>query len=326
VLPRTEGEREFWVDWLKAAAIVTVVCIHAGTFVGRPDTAVTRAMSGLFLFAVRSFFFVAGYTLGRSSGGWSAIQKRIVRIGGPYLVASALVLLWFSPPLWEVPGALLGGTALGIYYFVPMLIACTVVVALLGMLPRRFQLPLLAAIVLSGPIVVAGYDPIVRWVYPRGSELFWINRSPLRWMPYLAAGFLLARCVESIRARHAIGALCAALALVLAVVPALLDIPRSGWLWAMTTVSMTYLVIFAWIFWIGPRGAAPAVVRLLSENTLPIYLYHFPVVFGCAYLGVFDSLTRSPRQALFVLVGTAIPLGVAYAIKAWRPGAAKWVG
>lgn len=319
--------REPWIDWLKASAIVTVVWIHARPFVDRPDTPWMTAMTNVSLFAVRAFFFVAGYTLAASSPGWDSVQRRLARLWWPYLVASLLLSWWFDTPARQMLLDLIAGNALGIYYFVPMLAACVLLVAVVRLLPNRVHMVLLVLLALSTPFVIWGFDPFVRWLYPQERNLYWVMRSPARWVGYLAAGFLVGSLRRNgILPHRKVAAAFLGAAALFASVPAVIALPRFGWVWALSSVAMTYLLIAGVVLAVGSHGEAPRVVRTLSSNSYPIYLYHYAILWGCSWCGIGRLPGRPMREFVFILLGVGLPLLIAQRLKSWQPRATKWIG
>jgi surface polysaccharide O-acyltransferase-like enzyme len=270
------ASREASIDVLKACAIVTVVFIHAcGTSFGMAAVPVEAFLTW---WAVPAFFFASGFLHFRDTSISRALLRRWMRrLLVPYLVASVLALaVQVSWPggltLGQAPFALLTGSAWGIYYYVPVLAGALLAVPLLARAPR-LAAPCFAVFWVTGLLTHMGLDPVTRTV-----GIFWTLRSPLNWWGYLLAGWIAARHRAAIHRTSPRGARCVGIA-ALAACAGIVVVHRSFAPWDVRIGGvMPYLTNYCLI------GAIVALARdvrpgrlamFLSENTYPIYLYHF---------------------------------------------------
>jgi surface polysaccharide O-acyltransferase-like enzyme len=270
------------VDALKAAAIIVVIWIHAFQSREYPHLSIFQQLGFLTRFAVPAFFFASGVLYYQPSPiGGPALRHRIARIGLPYLVASlaaiALRSACFGPIDMSQAGfELLTGSAVKIYYFVPVLTGAVLLAAVLSRMTRGTWL-------LFGLLWVLGLLRELRLV-PLGSlfgmsGFFWRARNPLRWWSYFLAGWVLAmhiRYIEQMRPAPRRGLGVAALVLVALTfswVTLFLDSPRAGFGPILQYVAIYGII--AGIFLLTFDGLERPWIRSLSDNTYPIYLYHF---------------------------------------------------
>jgi len=304
------------IDTLKAAAIVTVVWIHA---FGRPLNLDALSLEALGTWwAVPAFFFASGFLHFRATpisvATWIAWARRLL---GPYLVASLVVLaarrwLWGEPLGWrEGLVALAAGSAFNVYYYVPVLMGALVLAVGLS---RRPQLALATFVLfwLSGLLGIMGVEPVNYFF-----GLFWMMRSPFVWWGYFLAGWVAAQHRETLAGlsagqRQRVGSVAAGLVAVVAVGCL---VPGS---WRMLGRPLLYVATYAVIVAVvalGARVGARRAVRFLSEMTYPAYLYHFlfiaavkhawgaslgwamgPVAFACGWAGAL-AVVRFGRAA-----------------------------
>lgn len=264
------------IDWLKAAAIVTVVWIHAFSEVGRLVQAAPPAIHRLSLFAVPAFFFASGFLYNRGRVvRWPEARWRLIRILVPYAFASvageAFTKLTTGLPI-TAKGFLFDlatGNALGIYYFVPVLALTIPLVVILSRWPRLL-LPLLLFFLIAGVASAAGLTRL---------NLYWQMRLPLHWWGYFLVGWAAAplwpRIASLGRRRRLL--LCAAFWAVVLAFAAYLTLWKAP-VMGRPVRALNYPVVYAVIFGIMVGTAASAgnrVVRWLSGASYPIYLYHF---------------------------------------------------
>jgi len=292
------------IDWLKAAAILMVIGIHA--FADPWNTDALQPFVILVNWAVPTFFFASGYLRyttvpvdGATLGRW------LVRLLVPYAIASVLAVLYRRHVLHQntlgLAFNLLTGIAWPVYYFVPMLAGAYVLAALLSRAPRA-ALPLF---VLIAPVVPLGLDP-----FPRFLGLFWLFRSPFLWWGYFLLGWLaagaeprLARVPASTRRTIALGA-----ALVFAAITAVCFLPGSwrGLVWPpIVAANYAFLVSAFLAFHEVPERP---LVRWLSDASYPIYLYHFFFTSACRGDLTLGALSKPAAFAAGVLGSVAIVL------------------
>lgn len=314
----TLTNRESWVDWLKALSIVVVVWIHSRTLL-RGDSTWLALFDRASLVAVPSFFFVAGYTLRRSRG---SLQRRLRRILLPYLLASAVVVAWTQPPLERLPMIVLSGYALGIYYFVPMLMVTLSIVALVARASLRSRRVLLALLVVLGVGGLIQQDPLAQWVYPRGQGMYWITRNPFRWIGFVAAGYAVGDLVRRPGRRIGLALIALLAALTFVMLPIAGNLRIGTIPFALSTAAMIYSAIAVVALVAGSDAVVPRGVQWLSDNTYPIYLWHLPVMLAAtASLG-----TSATALCVAIGAGIVIPLALAKVAKDSWPSAREWVG
>jgi surface polysaccharide O-acyltransferase-like enzyme len=261
------------IDFLKAAAIVTVIYIHG---VGDPfDLARLPWAAYLTSWAVPAFFFASGFLHQRDLPLDAATRRRWTRrLLVPYAIASVLAIAVRAGVRGESLGwrdalfMLTTGSAWGIYYFVPVLFGALLVTPLLARFPRAV-LPL-ALVFWAAPLGVAlGVDP----VYHR-LGLFWLLRSPLTWWGYFLAGWMVARHRAALApgVRRAAGV---AGLLLLAGVGSVCTVPGVCRDVLGPTLYVANYGAIAALFVLGAELPALRVARFLADASYPVYLYHF---------------------------------------------------
>ena len=182
------GPRDLHADWLKAAAIVGVVCIHAGL----PFHDVFRFGVPVFV-GLWAFYLEKALARRRPETHLRFMMQRMVELAVPYLAWTLLYIekfyasRWSATPLHTIVGGWFGGYGWsGQYYFV-ILFQLTLLFPLL----RRCvaQVPTLPVIVAGVALnVLAGYWLLEqRWIGAVGDRLF------IYWVPYVVMGIALAR-------------------------------------------------------------------------------------------------------------------------------------
>lgn len=141
------SKRWIEIDGLKAIGIVTVVLIHSIQYQLLSETPLEKFLGTLTRFAVPSFFFIFGFLFNKSSRSIKElVHKLVLRLIPPYLIASTLMLYlrWTFPwiestplqlSLLEILKIFFFGSALGIYYFLFVLLY----LSLLGLLLRKLK-------------------------------------------------------------------------------------------------------------------------------------------------------------------------------------------
>ena len=301
------------IDHLNAMAIVAVCVTHAMPSVFEPGTtAVDRLVTAMLSFHVPAFLFAAGFLATRRGPvGFGQVRARLQRVLVPYFLASLVALLlglWATPTLRRLVFHLVTGSALGIYYFVPVLAFCLLTLPLVSRLPT---LPLTALVlVLACYSVLAERDPDWRLT----TALFWQIRDVLLQfhLGHFLMGVIAARQLPTLRgARERVAPLVAAVSILAIAAFAWTAASGSPWMWAQVGRAAYLLGIIGLTVTAVPRGVAPAPIRFLSDATLTIYLYHHMI-----YPFVLPELRTvlPPATAAIVTAMLGVALGSAVAL------------
>lgn len=303
------------IDHLKAMAIVAVCVTHAlPNVLVASTTPAERIATAMASFNVPAFLFAAGFLATRRGRvDTRSVGAQLKRVLVPYLLASlvAIVLLrWRVATLHQIWFWLATGSAIGIYYFVPVLVCCLVtlpVVSRLGVAPLAGVVTVLAAYAW-----LAWQDPAWRLLH----GFFWSIRDVLTQfsLGFFLLGVLGARLLPRLRRLHARAApLCLAVALLAIAGFAWFAAGQKLAMWAPLARAGYLLGVVGLIATMVPRGVAPGPVRFLSEATLTIYLYHHMLY-----------------PALLPPLRAALPPGIAVAVTAAcglaLGGAVAWAG
>ncbi len=324
------GARLDGVDFLKAAAITAVVFAHSGVYLFSPRvTAWDRWLTGGWVwFHVPTFLLVSGFlTCRRAPVSFAHVGSRLTRLLLPYAAVSLAVqasgVAAAPATLGEAAWRLATGSTLGVYYFVPLLAACTLLLWPLS----RLRAPGVAALlsVLLAYALASALAP--RVALPLGP--FWAARSPTEnfWGGYFVLGWLAALCwprLAELGVRHR------RLVILLCVVGIGLWFQGMGGRvpprWSVLTRAV-YTLCVAGALLLATRGRrAPRAVRFLSEASLALYLLHAPLV-TATYSGVagWNPLLRIPFQVALGLGGSSL---LALAARRWlgTGRARRWLG
>jgi surface polysaccharide O-acyltransferase-like enzyme len=302
---------------VKAVGIVAVVLIHCIRPSSAQDVSAAELRIGeLTRFAVPGFLAASGYLYACSGSASAAVTgQRLRRILLPYLAASAAAqLFWlgFEGRPTE-PRALLEqialASSLGPYYYVPIAALCVVLAPALMRLSARSL-----AFAASASLVVQW----LCWAF-LALPMFWALRNPLYWLGFFLAGWWLGtqqpgatRWLASHRA-----ALCAASGAAF-VVTRVLGLGLTDLSAAKTLLLLSVWCALGLLLTLGVgRTGEHRVVRLLSDSTYTIYLFHLFFVFPLqrmlpAAAGAFDPLAIGVPW----LAGIAGPLALAAAGRA----------
>jgi peptidoglycan/LPS O-acetylase OafA/YrhL len=258
------------VDWLKAVAIVAVVVSHAGPFALGPLSPLERWLRPtLATFHVPVFLMVSGYLHAATSPVTGAVlMRRLRRVLPAYVVATVVVTALGYPPvdsLWHLPSRLLLGDTLGIYYFVPVWIGCT----LTGLLWSR----------LSGGALVASVAGLAALTHVRAQTLpigavsfYWAIRDPILqgWLLCYVLGWCARRNGwDAWLWRDRRRGIAAGIALVTPwIVWAALAIGRANLSRVAYAAGVACLVV------VLCNCRPPRVVRTLASETFLLYLWH----------------------------------------------------
>lgn len=278
MIPAARGERSRFpaLDYAKAAAIVAVAASHATPFYGDPGfTPLDAKLLTLTSFHVPTFLLVSGFLYSTPHAiGWSTVAARLRRLIPPYLVASAVALasgLWQPASLRRAFFGVVTGSAIGTYYFIPVLAGCIVLLPFLSRLGRRALLAL--ALVLAVYAEMARLDPA--WRVSTG--FFWEIRDPLLQfhLGHFVLGLIAGRSVVELRRLRSRFALFAPIVCGLGVV-GFVWLATTGSRWTLHPLAHTayMLSVVGALASLVPARPVPAAVRFLSDATLAIYLYH----------------------------------------------------
>jgi fucose 4-O-acetylase-like acetyltransferase len=293
------GGRWHALDHVKAAAIVAVVVTHSGrvSLSGADSTADFVLTSLWTRFHVPSFLFASGFLYAsRSPQPARTLGRRLRRVLFPYVVASLAVMLVGAAvtalaPQWtrwptsiasfrDVAWQLATASALGIYYYIFLIVCC---IPLAWPLSRSVPWGawilclVMAALALA---IDAGLVTRPAWYAAErlgGGVVFWAMRDPFErfQMGYFLAGWLAALHLPALarfaaRRRPLVLALCAAgLA--------------TGWasfcgvlLPSLQTAALVFysLAVVSLLTLATRRRVAGPVVRFLGDASLGIYLIH----------------------------------------------------
>ncbi|WP_158100898.1 acyltransferase family protein [Variovorax sp. JS1663] len=303
----TAGARDLHADWLKAAAIVGVVSIHAG-----------MPFQDLFRFGVPVFIGLWAYYLEkalarrpRETQG-SYLLQRMVELGVAYIAWTLLYLEKFydgrldATPLHTVVGGWFGGYGWsGQYYFV-ILFQLTLLFPLL----RRWvadapTLPVIAAGVALN--VAAGY-----WLFEHRLISAVGDRLFIYWIPYVAMGIALARGELGRKPGLALVGL---LLLLAAPLESTLFTEHSAYL--SLTVTLASLLLLASAVAADrvrsqPPGPIGRAVALVGRNTFAIYVANVGMLEVCKSTG-FTAFAQAHAGAwgLGAVVAAALAGGLA---------------
>lgn len=268
------------IDHLKAAAILAVLAQHAIPPVWRGFTRGETVLNWAVQYHVPVFLLVSGLLY--APAGLSdphVLARRLGRVLVPYALATVVMQLTGFARVKSLPGAvlqLLTGSALAIYYYVFLLTVCLLVTAVLTRLGRT--IPLLVALALLWLyLVAAALWPALRF-RPR---LFWEMRNPLYYYGFFVVGWLAAAHAGRLRAlaRAAPWTICCLCLGGIAGYAAYRFSVGPGT--HVVSVMMRSLYTFAVAGLIATLTLARPTsrpVRLLSDATYPIFLYHLPFV------------------------------------------------
>jgi peptidoglycan/LPS O-acetylase OafA/YrhL len=240
------------------------------------------------------------------------VARRLVRIIPPYLIASGVACafgFWNPDTLRRVVFGLVFGKAIGIYYYIPVLVFCTLLVPLLSRLGTRTLI--VATVVLAIYAEVAWIDP--SWRYT--TDFDWGARDPFAQfhLGHFLIGVIAARWLGDLsrwraRAPCFVGALGVA-----AMVPFIWVASGLPWAAFRPLLHTPYMLgVVTLIASLTPERPAPVAIRFLSDATLAIYLYHFmlhPLLLNWATTVMspisriaFMSTASLAASALFVLI------------------------
>jgi peptidoglycan/LPS O-acetylase OafA/YrhL len=297
------------IDYIKALAIVGVVIQHAGPnlFGLKAGLLEQLVRQKLFAFHVPSFLIVSGFLYCRSAAApWREVGRRLSRIVVPYLVVSVLVvLLGFSPvksPENLAFRVATGGTMV-LYYFIWLLAVCIVLIWPFSRMSRNTLSALLALLCIYS--VISAFHPELRLA----RATYWTFRNPVHHVGYFLTGWLAALYLDELRSfarrhRALVWGLCA---LGIAAWLATTGNRLPGHSIGLVRTAYTLAIVTAVALLAGPLRV-PSTVRVLSESSLTIYLYHPMVI-----LALLPSL-RGTAPGVYIPLLTVAGLGVPIAL------------
>lgn len=346
--------RSAYIDTLRGAAIFGVAVIHFGGSFANPGNAWTPSfylgliLGQVFNFAVPLFIFLSGVLAGSSQSRgtlWDYYRSRFVRIGLPYLAASAasFYLLNHLPEWQALPdlGSQVKWLAqkllyLGVeptLYFIPLILQLYLLQPLLKALPRWIQslaggrLSVDAASLGLALVFLALHITLGVLCYRNVLSYYtWSRPCSLFWLVYFFCG-LHFPALSSFVSRRALPVL-AGVALVVAIgamvadFSYLLDRKAVGASFELSNMDYAYsrpplLVYDLAAVALLSVGIAlgwnwrTSIVSFLGRYTLEIYLWHIILLYEGAWR--FASVLESCRQMpeLILLISAAACLVIA---------------
>jgi fucose 4-O-acetylase-like acetyltransferase len=306
------------VDWLKALAILAVVFVHSGLPLGQQAPLADHVLRGRWVaFHVPTFLFVSGFLYRRASPiGLEVVALRMRRILVPYLVASLVAFaIGFanSSGLKAITFDLLSGAAFGVYYYVFVICALLPLIWLFSRMPAAW-----VALFVVGPIVyfmALFFEPALRIE----TSWFWGIRNPIYLLHYFAAGWLCHAYLPQVAdfgQQHQRALICVCATMILGYLffggaPEELAPGTSGRISYNLLVRTAYTFsVIALVALVIGKQAAPAPIRLLSDASFTVYLYH-PFVMKTLMPEVYRL---SPSARILVMVSLGLSAGVALAL------------
>jgi surface polysaccharide O-acyltransferase-like enzyme len=331
MLRATVRQRFAEIDVLKAAGIAAVVLIHSLRPWWDPGVAFAEIWLGhVTRFGVPAFLFASGFLYAtRQPIAWETTRRRLRRILVPYLVASLLVEAWRAlAGAGAAPLTLLGdlalGRALGPYYYVFDITGLVLFAPLLARLPARA----LGGVVLAFLAAQAATD-VGLFTY---RTLALHLRNPLVWWAYFLVGWWvrlnLASWERFVGAHR--GRLLLLLLPLMAIFAAVSGLEGRGpqvivrgaaWLNVYAILAILYASALG-------REASPRAVRLASDASYPVYLYHLPIVLAVQRLVPAPAGELAPLPLLLAwaagLAGTLLAVTAARRLLGAR--SRDWIG
>ncbi len=265
------------VDFVKAAAIVSVVLTHSGINIFNPNASAWDHVlaSDFTWFQIPTFLLVSGFLyFSKDPLPLREVARRLSRVLIPYVLATVFMQIsgitkvsGLRDALYQIATA----TALGPYYYIALISGCTLMLWPLSRVDRGGAALLLAAL-------FAYAIALVFW--PRlqiPSSPLWRERNPLEGfvLGYFVLGWVAAQHRTWLTARFSRNRLPIACAAVLGVVYWFAGIGDGFDRNLITLKLVVYTLSVVALILIATRGRrAPRFVQFLSGATLTIYLYH----------------------------------------------------
>jgi peptidoglycan/LPS O-acetylase OafA/YrhL len=204
--------------------------------------------------------------------GWADVARRLRRILPPYLVASVVVLTLMPEraPTWSAAAvALISADAIPIYYYVFLLVFCVATLPIVSRMSR------LALQILVGALVTAVAAACVFPSLVFTLDRFWSMRNPIESfaLGYFLLGWIAAIPADSTRrwseTPRMTAILLAASAWPLCVL--------AGFPYPLVLLAKIPYALAVWtVAWrLLESRPAPATVRLLSDSSYGVFLYHY---------------------------------------------------
>jgi len=316
------------IDTLKAAAIITIVWIHTFQSWPKLPPPFILQLSVFTGFAVPAFFFASGFLLYQPAPiSGQILRRRLRRVLIPYVVASLVATagrwLVLGPyPLAQIAYELLTGSAVNIFYFVPMLVGAMLLYTLVSRFPRALT-PVFVVFWITGLLCQLLIIFLPAFWQPPGDPFFWAFRDPLRWWGFYFAGCFTAAHVRKLddlsqHRRKAAGLLL--MGVVAALVAYAVNLPVT---YTRLGGAIRYTAMYCaigGIFLLSFQARERPWVRWLSEATYSIYLYHFFIISSCRYVVARHALPLAlPALAINGLVFVIACIGsIAFVLLARR--------
>jgi len=275
--PPPPPSRHAALDWLRCLAIVAVVWHHGGPTEMRSEP--ERYLRSLLVaFDVPVFLFASGFLYFRPAPiPVREVGRRLLRVLVPYGVASVLVFVTGLRTAYgwgDLLHRLLTGSALGIYYYVFLIVVSIPLVWPLSRVSRRTALALAGA-AHAFPILAS----LVPWLVPSMS-LFWALRYPLHYSwAYFLTGWVAAAYLGELRAARSAWP---AVLWTAGIAGVVLWLVNGGYWLGLPILSngravySLSVVLLVWLA-VGDRPV-PGWVLAVGRASLTIYLYHLFVV------------------------------------------------
>jgi len=188
------------IDVLKGAGILLVVLLHS--FPPAPEAvndippslldphSFAHKVFGWLGWVVPGFFACSGLLYAKDMT-LAAMNRRLIRLLPAYICASVTALVLLSLLRGPIPvqdwlSKLLFGNAVGVFYFVPMLVVFTVATPALGRLPPRL-LPCLLALAIT---LHVGHQVQELKQFQVTKTVAWTSHNPIDWTGYFVLGWL----------------------------------------------------------------------------------------------------------------------------------------
>jgi peptidoglycan/LPS O-acetylase OafA/YrhL len=298
--------RELFLDFLKGAAIIGVVAIHAGSLV--PVGQITYDLPR---FAVPAFIFASGYLLARRYADKLDIRKyfenaffRVALIYILFTVALHFFAYGFSFSLPNLAlDLLLGRMNGGNLYFIPVIIQFY----LLFPLFRKYEKIILSPLALCALLV---FSMAVDSISGQLNVTSW-NQNPVsiafcgRYLLYFVFGMFVARYgFDALPARQT-----ALLAVAFAIAPVVLSLQggSDGFINYLYPLAALFAIRLAYLLWGRALPLARNAIEEMGKNSYMIYLIHTIVLFG-----ILSHLSTGLQPSLNFLLLLSISLAASY--------------
>lgn len=331
------------LDLVRAVALIAVLVIHCGAWVAPADTPAYEGLMagiiGLARFSVPAFVLLSGIVLGRSQrrnpDTLAFLHKRTARVLVPWACAIPLFafIAWRAGAVHDFTS--LVGWALsgpGHLYFLVLMAQLYMVFLVLPVSQRGLAMfTCLAMAAQLGLMWLHTYGPDmsgpVQWPLDAMAQ----EEFPF-WLGFFALGCLMGRELDAIRGWSRLWPL--------ALVSTLFScglyfwestrVPSGVWrqgagsfLWPSMvplTVSMVLTIMWLGLRWEGPWAPLRPVVKLLSDQSLGVYIAHPAVL---VVLGPLTGGLPALWRFLVLLVGT-LTISTALVVLAVRTCVGSW--